>query len=153
MRFLSHKVEINPQWETYSQLPHSATNIKYLGLNHEGWYKLQLNARFNNSGKMAGAIESVCIDMANPDEDSDNEPKYFDYTRDESGQTIEIAVQDLEDFMKRISVCKCITSDDAQLITSKIKELEKQLSAIISLNHQDLTISTDHEKSADSCVY
>lgn len=156
MRFLSGKVEFNTRWEVKSTSTHSAASIEYLGVNPIGWVVLQLNARFeNNSGKMIGAVQSVCIDMQNPDEDTETQPKGYKLTIAVPNKSVKVELEDVEDFLNRIRCCKCITSDDFQTINAKIKTLKRKLADTEALK-QPLLLSIDNAPNptkSGNCAY
>lgn len=142
-----------PQWEMHSQLPHSASNILYLGANKQGWDKLKLTARFENNGKMVNAIESACVNMLCPDEDSDALPKRAKGKSLDEKKTFLIAVQDLELFLNQLSACKCITDEDVAPTLKKISDLKQRSQNKNILPQQDLTATDNHGPISDSLVY
>ncbi len=127
MKFFN-KVEFKPlSWDTHSQTAHSATTIVYLGLNEAGWTKLQLKPRSDNQeGSMATALQSVCIDMVNPDEESDTQPNPYTLinAKDYSSTTVE--VENVVVFLDHLVYSRCITANDAESISDALNKHHKQ---------------------------
>jgi hypothetical protein len=124
MNFFATKVEATLKtWDVHSETEHSALTVDFLGLNEAGWIMLQFNPRFTNNGIMARAIGSICIDMANPDEESDLDGKSSRITDVEGTNSVVIEAEDKDDLLNHLSTCRCITKEDAQLISTDITEL------------------------------
>lgn len=128
MKFFSKEVEFEPlYWDTHSQTAHSAATILYLGLNEAGWTKLQLQPRSDNEeGAMATALQSVCIDMVNPDEESDTQPNPYKLinAKDYSSTTVE--VENVVVFLDHLVYSRCITENDAKSISDALNKHHKQ---------------------------
>jgi len=132
MNFFAKKIEVTPKtWDLHSKTEHSALTVEFLGLNEAGWIVLQFNPRFANDGIMARAIGSICIDMANPDEESDIDGKSSRITDLEGTNSVIIEAEDKDALLNHLSSCKCITKQDAQLISTDIgKHLQRPLENI-----------------------
>lgn len=155
MNFFTTKVEIVLKtWEVHSCEEHSALRIHFLGLNEAGWIKLQFAPRFaNNDAIMAHAIKSACINMANPDEESDVIGKAARFSKSDDGNSVIVEAEDVKVFLNHLSWLNCITEDDSQLISADlsnphIKPLENSSVSKTTLSFlQDENLSSDRHQS------
>lgn len=153
MNFFKKQVEVTLRtWDVHSETDHSALTIDFLGLNEAGWITLQINPRFANKGTMARAVGSTCINMANPDEESGLDGKSSRITDVKGTNSVVVEAEDKDDLLNHLSSCRCITKEDAQLISSDIAKLLQRPveNSIIStktspsLHHQNLSNDQRH---------
>jgi hypothetical protein len=156
MKFYSTKAEINTTknnvaWQTHGDLAYSAASIHYLGVDTKGWTKLQVNPKSDNDlAEMTFVLQAVCTDLANPDEDSNTLPKSYILEEANNKKNVILHLEDVNDFLERLSLINCITQDDFTRISSAI---EKPQGSRINTNFQNKSSSfvDDHDVSTFSC--
>lgn len=95
---------------------------------------------------MANALQSACIDMANPDEDSDTQPKSAKLCNKDGDCSTIVEAEDLPAFLNHLTYCKCITAMDAKLILEAITENQRLTQA----KYQTSSATTVHKQNADT---
>jgi hypothetical protein len=148
MHFFIKEVESKSHtWNVNSQTAHSVSSIIYLGQNDDGWVILQLQPRYSNrDSKMAKALQSLCIDMANPDEDSYIQPKSSRMINGEDNISTIVEVEDVAAFLNHLTYCRCITEQDAKLISDAISKLVRQKNA----NPLATSATTNQDQDSDA---
>jgi hypothetical protein len=154
MNFFATKVEVTPKtWDVHSEAEHSALTVDFLGFNEAGWIMLQINPRFSNNGIMARAVGSTCINMANPDEEADLDGKSSRITDVESTNSVVVEAEDIDDLLNHLSSCRCITEEDAQLISTDITKLLRTPLENASISTKTLSFLHDENFSNDQGPY
>ena len=152
MKFFETKVETAYKtWDVHSETEHSALKMHFLGLNEAGWIILQLDPRFTDNPEIAYAIRSACINMANPDEESDvvGKESSLRNVKNSNSVIIEVKAEDFETLLIHLSYVNCITQEDANLISTELRSLHNELLNNSSAQIPTISLITDENHCTD----
>lgn len=150
MNFFTTKVEIVLQtWEVHSSEEHSALKVHFLGLNEAGWIKLKFDPRFASDAIMAQALESACINMAHPDEESDVIGKAARFIKAEDSNSVIVEAEDVKVLLNHLTWLNCITEDDSRLISADLSNPHTKSLENSNVSNKTLPLLQDENHRTD----